>query len=136
LEPVILVDSNVLIDLIEKTPQWFEWSAEQLFLAQQRDALGINAIVFAEIARTFAGFDAQMAFLKNTNISFLPISPAAAHAADAAHRRYRAAGGARTATLPDFFIGAHAQAEGMALMTRDARRIQTYFPDVALISPR
>jgi predicted nucleic acid-binding protein len=37
--------------------------------------------------------------------------------------------------LPDFFIGAHAQAARLPLLTRDTRRYQTYFPDVALIAP-
>lgn len=45
------------------------------------------------------------------------------------------AGGTRTAPLPDFFIGAHAEVEGLTLITRDAARFQTYFPNVKLIVP-
>jgi predicted nucleic acid-binding protein len=37
--------------------------------------------------------------------------------------------------LPDFFIGAHADAERLPLLTRDARRYRHYFPTVALIAP-
>jgi len=37
--------------------------------------------------------------------------------------------------LPDFFIGAHAQADGHQLLTRDAGRYRSYFPDIDLISP-
>ena len=37
--------------------------------------------------------------------------------------------------LPDFLIGAHAQAEGLKLATRDPERIKTYFPKVELIVP-
>jgi len=37
--------------------------------------------------------------------------------------------------LPDFLIGAHAKAEGMKLVTRDADRVKSYFPDVELITP-
>lgn len=51
------------------------------------------------------------------------------------YRRYRAAGGTKTGVLPDFFIGAHAMATGMPLLTRDARRYRTYFPMVSLITP-
>ena len=36
---------------------------------------------------------------------------------------------------PDFFIGAHAQAEGYQLLTRDAGRYRSYFPGIDLISP-
>ncbi len=133
---MILVDSSVLIDLIEKTPQWHAWSTEQLHAAQQRDRLGINAIVYAEVSRSFESAKSQNAFMKRCGIAFLHLTAAAAYAASAAHRAYRAAGGTRAATLPDFFIGAHAQAEGYTLMTRDAKRMLTYFPHVPVISPR
>lgn len=133
---MILVDSSVLIDLIERTPQWFAWSAEQLYAAIQVDQLGINAIVFAEVARSFDSCETQNRFLKTTGIAFLPIPAAAAYAASVAHRAYCAAGGVRLATLPDFFIGAHAQVEGYTLMTRDAKRMLRYFPDVPVLSPR
>ena len=133
---MILIDSSVLIELIEKTPQWHAWSTEQLFAAQQRDRIGINAIVYAEVSRSFESAESQNGFMKRTGIAFLHLSAAAAYAASAAHRAYRAAGGSRTATLPDFFIGAHAQTDGYTLMTRDAKRMLTYFPDVPVISPR
>ncbi|TAG25048.1 MAG: PIN domain-containing protein [Burkholderiales bacterium] len=133
---MILVDSSVLIDLLEKTPEWFEWCSERLAQAKQSDSLGINALVYAEISRTFKSGALQDQFLKATGIQYLHISPAAAFEASLAHRRYREAGGSRAATLPDFFIGAHARAEGYTLMTRDAKRISTYFPDVPVISPR
>ena len=133
---MILVDSSVLIDLIERTPEWYAWSAAQLFAATQRERVGINAIVYAEIARSFESQTAQQAFLESTGIVFLNIPAKAAYWASQAHRAYRATGGGKAATLPDFFIGAHAQAEGYTLMTRDAKRMHTYFPDVPVISPR
>jgi predicted nucleic acid-binding protein len=37
--------------------------------------------------------------------------------------------------LPDFYIGAHAEVEGLTLATRDATRYRTYFPSVSLITP-
>jgi len=133
---MILVDSSVLIDLIEKTPEWYDWSAQQLFAASQRERVGINAIVYAEIARSFESHAQQQTFLDSTGLVYLNISALAAHQASQAHRAYRAAGGSKAATLPDFFIGAHAQAEGYTLMTRDAKRMHTYFPQVPVISPR
>ena len=36
---------------------------------------------------------------------------------------------------PDFFIGAHAVVQGLSLLTRDARRYRSYFPDIMLITP-
>jgi len=48
---------------------------------------------------------------------------------------YRASGGPRTSLLADFFIGAHAEAAGLSILTRDPRRYRTYFPNVPLITP-
>ncbi len=133
---MILVDSSVLIDLIERTPQWYQWSAEQLYMATQTQRVGINAIVFAEIARSFETLAAQNTFLMSAGLVYLHLPAAAAYQASHAHRAYRAAGGSKAATLPDFFIGAHARVDGHTLMTRDAKRMHTYFPDVPVISPR
>lgn len=133
---MMLVDSSVLIDLIERTPEWYAWSAAQLFAATQRERVGINAIVYAEIARSFESRQAQQTFLETTGLVYLNIPSQAAYQAYQAHRAYRAAGGSKAATLPDFFIGAHAQVEGYTLMTRDAKRMHTYFPQVPVISPR
>jgi predicted nucleic acid-binding protein len=47
----------------------------------------------------------------------------------------RAAGGARTGVLPDFFIGAHAAVTRLPLLTRDATRYRAYFPTIELIAP-
>jgi predicted nucleic acid-binding protein len=55
-------------------------------------------------------------------------------AAGQAFRRYRAAGGPRLSMLADFFMGAHAQARGLAILTRDVRPYRTYFPEVRLIA--
>lgn len=52
-----------------------------------------------------------------------------------AYLQYRKRGGTKTAPLPDFFIGAHAEAMGIPILTRDQGRYKTYFPGVPLICP-
>lgn len=133
---MILVDSSVLIDLLEKSADWFEWSSCTLYAASKTDQLAINAVVFAEISRSFASYAAQNMFLKSTGIAYVSIPAQASYLAAQAHRKYRAAGGAKVSTLPDFFIGAHAHVTNSKLITRDAIRMQTYFADVLTISPR
>ena len=133
---MILVDSSVLIDVIEQKPIWAEWSVERLGECAARQALVINIVIYAEISRSFEDALALGKFLRSANIKLDAISGAAAFAAARAHMAYRAAGGARLATLPDFFIGAHAQEAGHTLLTRDPVRIKTYFPKVRLICPQ
>lgn len=132
---MILVDSSVLIDVIEQEPVWAEWSVERLFECAAQQALVINIVIYAEISRSFASAAAEDRFLKSAGIQMEHISLAGAFAAARAHTAYRAAGDSRVATLPDFFIGAQAQDQGHTLLTRDPSRIRTYFPQVRLICP-
>ena len=129
------VDSSVLIDVIEAKPDWKLWSAKQLTERRTRGALCINAIVYAEISRSFASSEVQDQFLKEAGIRVLPIPNPASFLAAQAHRSYRAAGGVRSSTLPDFFIGAHASVEQLPLLTRDPVRVRTYFPQIQVIAP-
>ena len=50
---MILVDTNVLIDVLEDDPQWAEWSVTQLRAHSKIHELGINAIVYAELSLAF-----------------------------------------------------------------------------------
>ena len=40
-----------------------------------------------------------------------------------------------TSVIADFFIGAHAYVAHLPLLTRDPRRVRTFFPSVRLITP-
>ncbi|WP_396436680.1 type II toxin-antitoxin system VapC family toxin, partial [Limnohabitans sp.] len=68
-------------------------------------------------------------------VQVLDLTRPAAQLAANVFRSYRQRGGTKTGVLPDFFIGAHAQADGYKLLTRDAGRYRSYFPDIDLISP-
>jgi predicted nucleic acid-binding protein len=48
---------------------------------------------------------------------------------------YRRRGGQRATPLPDFYIGAHAAIERLALLTRDMARYRTYFPKLEILGP-
>ena len=63
------------------------------------------------------------------------IAREAAFLAGKAFLEYRRSGGSRRAPLPDFFVGAHAAVNGWTLLTRDAGRVQRYFPKVTLRTP-
>jgi predicted nucleic acid-binding protein len=130
------IDSCVLIDLIENDPVWADWSQTALEKAATRGPMIINVAVYAEIANSFATESDLEAFIRATQLQLKPIPRAAAWLAAKAHQRYRKSKGAKSTTLPDFFIGAHAQVESLTLLTRDATRFQTYFPALTLRLPK
>jgi predicted nucleic acid-binding protein len=130
-----LIDTNILVDILTSDPVWLRWSADQLDRRRNSGSLYINGIGYAEIAvriEVEADLQAALADL-GIQLERTPIS--ALFMAGQAFRRYRLAGGPRTAILPDFFIGAHAQVARWPILTRDVRRYRTYFPDVELIAP-
>jgi predicted nucleic acid-binding protein len=130
-----LVDSNVLIDILSEDVRWFEWSAQALAHAAEQGALGINPIIYAEVTVGFSSATQVDAALPEDRFERWALPFAAGYAAGRAFVEYRRKGGARQAPLPDFYIGAHALAEGHTLLTRDPARYRTYFPKLKLICP-
>jgi predicted nucleic acid-binding protein len=131
----VLVDSNVLLDVLTEDPRWFGWSSESLASAATSDTLAINPLVFAEVSAGFERFDEIDQALSAETFRRLPLPWEAAFEAGRRFVEYRRRGGARRSPLPDFYIGAHAKVAGLRLLTRDAGRYRTYFPEVELIAP-
>ena len=129
-----LVDSNVLLDVLNETPRWFGWSASKLSEAADAGPVIINQVIFAEASYRFADAEAAEASAFS-RFSRESIPWMAAFEAGQAHRQYRGQGGSRERTLPDFLIGAHAAAKGHTLLTRDARRYRSYFPTLSIVAP-
>lgn len=50
----VLVDSNVILDVVNEDAEWFEWSAGQLERLAESRVLIINPIVYSEVS---IGFD-------------------------------------------------------------------------------
>ena len=132
---MILVDSCVLLDLIDNDPIWKGWSARQIFNRSIVDDLFLNPIVYAEISVRYADEKDVEGILGASGLRFIGIPRRAAFMAAKAYQQYRGLGGHRTSLLPDFFIGAHAAVLGATILTRDTRRYTTYFPTVPLIAP-
>lgn len=130
-----LVDSNILIDIYEPASAWFPWSRDRLREARASGILVLNFVIASEVSGEFKS--AEELDSKFSPAVFVREEipwPAAIHAG-LAYRDYRRRGGSRERLLPDFLIGAHAIAKGHRLLTRDARRYRTYFPDLDIIAP-
>jgi len=130
-----LVDSNIFLDLITDDPDWARWSERQLAVGLQRGDLVINDVTYAELSVRFDTPARLDEMLADFRVAHSAMPRQALFQAGKSYRRYRAIGGTKTGVLPDFFIGAHAMVAGLPLLTRDARRYRTYFPEVALITP-
>ncbi len=130
-----LVDTNVIVDVLKADPVWLAWSSRQLMQARRAGPLGINYVVYAELAVHDEVAHEMDGLLDEMGVVLQESSRASARLAAAAFRQYRQRGGVRTGVLPDFFIGAQAQVERCPLLTRDAARYRSYFPALELICP-
>jgi predicted nucleic acid-binding protein len=132
---MLLVDTNVLVDLLEKDAQWSGWSLRQLRFQSRVHELVINPVIYAELSPAFASESELDGEVERLELTFRELSRTALFVAGVAHRHYRQAGGPRHSILADFLIGAHAAVLGCGILTRDVRRYRSYFPRVPLVTP-
>jgi predicted nucleic acid-binding protein len=132
---MILLDTNVILDIFDDDPIWYVWSHEQMRGQSLLHELAINPIVYAEISSRFATSAALDERLVDLGVIVVSIPRRAAFLAGKAFVQYRRQGGTKGNVFADFFIGAHAAVLGCPLLTRDPHRFAAYFPTVRLISP-
>ncbi len=132
---MLLVDTNVILDVVENDPQWAAWSQTQLEAASLKFALVINPVIYAELSIAYKRIEELEAMLKSAELRLEPIPREALFLAGRVFLKYRQQKGTRTGVLPDFFVGAHAAVAGIPLLTRDIGRYRTYFPSLKLITP-
>ena len=138
---MILFDTSVIIDARDKDSPWHEWAKEKIASAVSGEGAAVNTVVVAEASVRALDRDAVPALLGAFGMTLVDLPVSAAVPAAKAYALYldrrKAQGqalGDKT-PLPDFLIGAHAQAESLTLVTRDPGRVQTYFPKVQLVTP-
>jgi hypothetical protein len=133
---LILIDSNILIDILDKDPAWFSWSRDQL-CSRIDEGMAVNQIIVAELAPRFASLAHFQSEMEPLHIEFEEFGADAAFETGDAFVRYKKnrRDGAPRLPLPDFFIGGHAQTLGATILTRDPRFYRAYFPEVPLITP-
>lgn len=130
-----MVDTNVIVDLVTRDPDWYSWSLRALAEAQHKSKVTASAIVVGELAQRVSSRAECLTLLRSFGVEPDALGIWAGYRAGVAHRDYRAAGGGRDKILADFLIGAHAEVANVPLLTRDPRRYRRYFPDLKLIAP-
>jgi len=131
----MLVDTNVLVDLVEDDPDWADWSIGQLRAQSKLHLLMINWVIYAELSVAFSNIEALDRVLDGMQLKIVEIPKPALFLAGKAFLRYRRRGVVKNNVLGDFFIGAHAAVSGLPVLTRDPRRYKSYFPGVRLVTP-
>jgi len=132
---VILVDTNVLLDVLQDDPRWAEWSQQQLETVSLTDSLAINAVIYSELSMAFERIEDLEAVIAEASLTLEPIPREALFLAGKVFVDYRRRQGAKQAVLPDFYIGAQAAVNGWPILTRDVGRYRSYFPTVRLVAP-
>lgn len=132
---MILIDTNVLLDIFQNDPEWAAWSQDKLDAASATDSLAINPVIYSELSIAFARIEELGAVLTEAALTVESIPREALFLAGKVFLAYRRARGSKQSVLPDFYIGAHAAVMRWPLLTRDVARYRSYFPGISLISP-
>ena len=132
---MLLVDTNVLVNVLENDPEWADWSIGQLRAQSKVHRLAINPVIYSELSLTFSTIEALDQTIDELGLALIELPRPALFLACKAFVRYRRQGGTKSNVLADFYIGAHAAVSRYPLLTRDTRRYLSYFADVKLIAP-
>jgi predicted nucleic acid-binding protein len=132
---MVLVDTNILLDVLQNDSRWASWSQAQLDTASVSNKLAINAIIYSELSIAFVRIEELEAVIAEVSLSVETIPREALFLAGKVFLEYRRGHGTRHSVLPDFYIGAHAAINQWPILTRDVVRYRTYFPTVVLIAP-
>jgi predicted nucleic acid-binding protein len=138
---MILLDTNVVVDAVDKTQSHHAWSKKQIEDAVAAEGGGISVVTLAELCAGARDPEAVEPEVKLLGITVHDVPAAAAVVCGKAYRRYvtarRVSGGGAPPKmpLPDFFIGAQAEVMGWKIATRDAERFKKYFPKIPLLTP-
>jgi predicted nucleic acid-binding protein len=129
----VLVDTNVLLNVLNSDADWGHWSEQRL--SEFANRLVINPIIYTELCYTAADVEQVDTAVNIIGLAFKEMSKEGLFLTAQAFRIYRERGGTKTAPLADFFIGAHALALKIPILTRDIDRYRSYFPSAPLICP-
>jgi len=133
----IAVDSSVLLDVLTGDPQFGSASRESLRRAYDVGALLACDVVWGEVRAHFPEEEAFRTTLATLGVVFDPLRQEAAELAGELWREYclTTPRRDRDRIVADFLIGAHAQVQADALLSRDRGFFGSRFEGLRLIDP-
>ncbi len=132
---ITAVDSNVVLDFLNRDPEFGIASRNSLHSCAGEGRLLACDVVWAEIAGCFSSISTCIEILREVGIEFSPIDSETAFQAGVAWKAYRKRGGTRTRVAADFLIGAHALLQADRLLTRDYGFYRSCFNRLAIVDP-
>ena len=70
---MILVDTNVILDVVENDPQWAAWSQAQLETASIKYTLIINPVIYAELSIAYQRIEELETMLRIAKLRLAPM---------------------------------------------------------------
>ncbi len=86
---MLLVDTNVILDVIQNDPQWAAWSQAQLDAASLKFTLVINPVIYAELSIAYRRIEELEAMLGSSGLRMESIPREALFLAGRAFLKYR-----------------------------------------------
>ncbi|MBS3929130.1 MAG: PIN domain-containing protein [Sphingomonadales bacterium] len=130
------VDTSVLFELLETDAKDHQWCRDHIAKAKALGPVFVSDAAYSELSygmKSVAEVDEAISALALARCGY---TDAALFRAAKAFRKYKEENkGPKEGVLPDFFIGALAETEKKPLITRDTKKVSTYFPDLEIISP-
>ena len=137
---MIAVDTSVMIDLIGDDARAAS-AEEAVRIALSHGPVVACEVVISEVVAGLGHGSVVIDILEEAGIGFMPLELRSAVRAGEMQRRYkeRLRAGKEPQpvhrAVPDFLIGAHAQAHADRLLTRDRGVYRTYFADLVILDP-
>lgn len=131
-----LIDTNIVIALLDDQDGYHEWAVEKAVELKQQGPLIVSDIVYCESSVAMVRQEDMDEAIHRLGLDRITPSDNALFIAGKAFKRYRDVNkGPKTGVLPDFIIGATAEAMGLPLLTTNPKDFTGYFPNITLIQP-
>ena len=132
---MIAVDSSVVVDLLSDSER-ADMAELSLRNALAHGRVVVCDVVVSEVCSSLRDGDQATQVLEDMGIGVSAVEQKAAVRAGEMQRRYRARGGGRLRTVPDFIVGAHALLQCDGLITRDDGFFRDYFKGLKIVVPK
>jgi predicted nucleic acid-binding protein len=131
------VDTSVLFDLIQADAVHHAWCREKVEEAKGAGPVFVSDAAFSEFSYGMRDVAEVNQVISSLALARCGYTDEALFRAAKAFRQYKEDNkGPKDGVLPEFFIGPLAEVEEKPLITRDTKKVCTYFPKLQVVAPK